>query len=213
MKTLAELAIKYKSDKHGHHDYCNTYEQYFAPLKNEVFTFIELGIGGYEYPDRGGAGLKMWYDYFPNARIVGVDKFIKKGLSNDRTAIYQGSQADPQLFNGIDGIIDIEGRPRIVIDDASHMNGLTIQSFELLFPQLQDGGIYVVEDIESSWWEEHDFDGCRNREDMHAPTTINYFRKLLNEVSSKYNGEPEKFGIKSVHFYSNLIIILKKQTP
>jgi hypothetical protein len=170
-------------------------------------TVLELGIGGYHYPDRGGAGLKMLYDYFPNARIVGLDIAKKVGLHTNRTAIYKGSQDNWTLLQDI---IAIEGNPKIIIDDASHMNYLTIRSFELLFSQLQPGGIYCIEDIESSWWEEHGFDGCRDQNNMQHVSTINYFRKLLNEVSSKYNNAPEVFGIESIHFYSNLIFIFKK---
>lgn len=34
----------------------------------------------------------------------------------------------------------------IVIDDASHLFGPTLASFELLFPRLRPGGLYVIED-------------------------------------------------------------------
>jgi len=42
----------------------------------------------------------------------------------------------------------------LVIDDASHELGPTRSSFNVLFPLLRPGGVYVIED----WAEDHDFD-------------------------------------------------------
>ncbi len=39
----------------------------------------------------------------------------------------------------------------LVIDDASHVLGPTRTSFEILFPRLRPGGLYVVEDWNSDW--------------------------------------------------------------
>lgn len=204
---LSDLAIKYGSDKHGHHYYCDHYERHLGKFRNDPILLVELGIGGYHYPDRGGAGLKMWADYFKNARIAGVDIHEKTGLSTHQIRILKGSQDDPELAQRI---IDQDGRPSIVVDDASHMNRLTIRSFELFFPLLAPGGVYCVEDIESSWWEEHGFDGCRNLQNMEMDTTVNYFRRLVNHVNEKYNSFPNAWPIESIHFYPNLIFIHKK---
>lgn len=209
MGELSRLAIKYGSDKHGHHYYCDHYERHLGKFKNEPVVMYELGIGGYHYPDRGGAGLKMFADYFTHKRreIIGIDIHDKVGLNSNHIRTYKGSQDDSDLM---ERIITVHGLPDIVIDDASHMNHLTIRSFELLFPRLHSGGVYCVEDIESSWWEEHGFDGCRDMNNLEKATTINYFRKLLNDVNSKYNNHPNPFDIESIHFYSNLIFIHKK---
>jgi len=40
----------------------------------------------------------------------------------------------------------------IVIDDASHLYRLSRRSFELLFPRLRPGGLYVLEDWSWSYW-------------------------------------------------------------
>lgn len=204
---LSDLAIKYGSDKHGHHYYCDHYERHLGKFRNDTILLIELGIGGYHYPDRGGAGLKMWVEYFKNARIAGVDIHEKTGLSTTQIRIFKGSQDDPALAQRI---IDQDGRPSIVVDDASHINRLTIRSFELFFPLLAPGGVYCVEDIESSWWEEHGFDGCRDMGNYSFPSTVNFFRWLINSVNTKYNGAQELFPIESIHFYPNLIFIHKK---
>lgn len=209
---LTELALKHGSDKAGHHNYTPIYEKYFSPLRDLPITLMELGIGGYEYPDRGGASLKMWYEYFPAAKIIGVDLYLKNGLCNDRTKTFIGSQSDDvflkELINNI-------GNPNIIIDDASHINNLTIQSFVILFPLLAPGGIYVVEDIESSWAPEGSWaDGCSDAYNFTAKTTVNYFRALINEINGQYIPGFRScwvdLGIESIHFYKNIIFILKK---
>lgn len=207
--TLIDLAIRYKSDKHNHHDYCRHYDKHFTHFRDKNIIVMELGVGGYEFPDRGGSGLRIWSDYFERAKIIGIDVFDKsKVVINPRTTIYQCSQVDK---DGLRKIIAQEGTPTIIIDDASHMNGLTIESFRLLFPKLAPGGIYVIEDLESSWWNSHGFDGEPNYKDFSANTSINLLRDLINSVNAKHLPNDSEFlPIESIHFYQNMAIIHKK---
>lgn len=210
--TLDQLAIKYDSDKSSlHHNYCPIYEHYFGHLKEEFFTLLELGIGGYDHPNRGGASLRMWYEYFPNAKIMGIDLHEKRGLDNDRIKIFKCSQ---DSYLGLRLIIDPTIIPSIIIDDASHINPLTIRSFEILWPLLAPGGIYVVEDIESSWcaadaWAQ----GCDDYKNNDYPSTINFFRQLCNDVNAQYIPHYVQgySDIESIHFHKNLIVVIKKK--
>jgi spermidine synthase len=54
-----------------------------------------------------------------------------------------GDATEPDF---IEKITEIYGSFDIIIDDGSHMNRDVIKSFELLFPLLNDNGIYIVED-------------------------------------------------------------------
>lgn len=210
MANLDELAIKYGSDKSSkHHNYCEHYERHIGAFKHSEITIYELGIGGYHYPDRGGSGLRMFADYFDKAKIVGIDVHEKKlGAFKGDVRIYQGSQADE---NFLLDVYQKEGSPHVIIDDASHMNKLTIKSFQILFPLLAPGGTYVIEDIESSWWNEHDFDGQPDIWDMNTWTTVNMLRTLINAVNRKYipaQASPLA-PIHSIHFYPNIVFIHK----
>jgi hypothetical protein len=40
----------------------------------------------------------------------------------------------------------------LVIDDGSHKSGDIIRSFLLFFPQLNPGGIFIIEDLHASYW-------------------------------------------------------------
>lgn len=209
MKTIQQLAIQHKSDKHNHHDYVRHYDKHFASIRNSKNVILELGIGGYEYSDRGGSGLHLWSDYFAHSKIYGIDFYDKSGIVLPaRTKVFKGSQADGEFLTTV---LQEIGIPDVIIDDASHMNGLTIESFRHLFPWLRPGGIYVIEDIESSWWNEHGFDGESDYTNNAAETTFNFCKKLLLEVNAKHVPNFKKrYEIDSIHFYQNMVVIVKK---
>lgn len=211
--TLDELGIKHETDKaSNHHDYCKVYAHYLEPFRDKNISLIEIGVGGYQYEDRGGQSLRMWYDYFQNGKIIGIDLYKKINIVNDRTEFWQGSQVDDNLFLSI---LERErnAEQRIVIDDASHNNALTIQTFELIFPMLQSGDIYIVEDVHTSYFESDEYNGSR---DLSAKnTSMNYFSRLTHQLNYLHiNTEDQRFDyagkIEFIHFYKEVIVIKKK---
>lgn len=227
VSTLDELATKYGTDKgpaqpgkYGHH-YTKWYEQYFEKRRNDKLTILELGWGGHEDPDQGGASAQMWRDYFPNATVVCID-LEEKVITEAHDGIHfrQGSQGDKDF---IDRLADEFGGFDIIIDDASHLSSLTIASWTYLYPHLNPGGIYVVEDTHSSF---HDFyygkSEANENPDLPTstgePTALQYFKRLTDEVCFRGNGDynlfPEKyhlgFELEWVHFYFNLCLVKKR---
>lgn len=208
--SLDTLALEARTDKASDgHNYTPIYENYLRMLRLTGFTMLELGIGGYQYPDRGGESLRLWYNYFPNAKIVGVDCYEKTGMSNDRIFVEKGGQDDPAFLNQVN---EKHGPFDLIIDDASHVNSLTIKSFEILFPILKPGGFYFVEDVHTSFWFlEYGGDPDPN---TCLQTTLRYFQNLtaqLFEETLLQEYRKEFFGqIEYIHFYQNLVIIKKK---
>ena len=145
---LHELGIKHGTDKHDRshtfmgESYLHIYERYLAPLRGEKLNLLELGV-------RNGNSLRMWKDYFPSARIFGVDFNPDcKRHEEERIEILIASQDDQAQLNKLaDGV----GGFHIILDDASHINHLTRSSFEILFPHLQPNGYYIMEDLGMSW--------------------------------------------------------------
>lgn len=184
------------------------YEKHFAPMRHEPVVVIESGLGGYEYPDRGGAGINTLRAYFSKARIHGFDIYPKPVAENKtRGNIYVGSQDDESF---IYGMIAETGRPDIFIDDASHVNPLTLRTFEIVYPLLNDGGLYCIEDLETSWWKDNEFQGCKDPHDYNYPTAINLIRWLMNDLNKKHIPNFEaKYKVSEIHCYPNLAIIKK----
>jgi len=206
---LTALAKIYQSDKWGRHSYTPKYQFYFEKLKNQKLNILELGIGGYDDPKKGGASLRMWKAFFHRSQIFGVDLHSKKGIEENRIITYQGDQGDEKFLREV---VKKIGPLDIIIDDGSHRNEHIINSFKVLFPLLKKNGIYVVEDIQTSYWPE--FNG--SSEDMEASwTAVNYFKSFvhgLNHVEFlKKNYKPSYFdeAITGIHFYHNLIFIEK----
>lgn len=204
MQTLDALALKHGTDKSSnHHNYCVTYDRYFQHFRNQNILLFELGVGGYKYSNRGGESLRMWCEYFINGRIITIDIYDKTEIVIPNNAeVYKCSQD-----NGADMLRLLnERKPDIIIDDASHINPLTIKSFELLFSQVNSGGVYVVEDTETSYWSAVATDGTDFKGGGgHDMTVMNYFKRKCDEINLI-----ETSDIKTIHFYTGLIFIFKK---
>lgn len=146
---LSHLALIYGTDKWGGHWYTQHYQRYFEPLKNKRLNILEIGVGGYDDLEGGGASLRMWKTYFRNSRIVGIDVYDKCGLSERRIDVRQCDQTDAETLLQLSSEY---GGFDIIIDDGSHLNPHVIKSFQLLFPVMKMGGIYVVEDTQTAYW-------------------------------------------------------------
>lgn len=205
---LDKLAIKHGTDKSSkHHNYCDAYEFHLSKYKNKPIMLWNGGFGGYEFPDRGGGDTRMWREYFPLSTIIVTDIFHKNSLGLKNVHFRQGKQ-DDQLF--WDSILHEFGQCDIFIDDMSHVNDLTIATFKIVFPMVKSGGTYIIEDIEGSWYPDYGFGGTKDVNDSSHPSIINFCRGLLNELNSKYNGAEVVYGVSSLNFIPNAVIITKK---
>lgn len=139
--TLADIYVKrcrtrrrrFGSDKGSWHSYIEFYEEILAPFRLKAQRVLEIGI-------KTGHSLLMWKDYFPNAEIIGVDIACHNGLDPDQfTLIYADSRV-PEEFENINNL-------DIVIDDGSHRLRDQARTFNVFWPKVVSGGLYVIEDI------------------------------------------------------------------
>lgn len=138
--TLDEIFVKYGTDKGStEHDYGPIYEEHFWSRRLEPVSVVELGVWK-------GDSLRAWKEYFPSARIFGIDRDPKPNIPGVKIA--QIEQTDEKLIGNFG---DLQGPFDIIIDDASHISSKTIRSFQLLWPHLKPGGIYVIEDLQTSY--------------------------------------------------------------
>jgi hypothetical protein len=206
---LNKLGMIYGTDKVGHHFYTQHYMAHLRHLKNKRIKLLEIGVGGAENLAYGGHSLRMWKRYFPLANIYGIDIFDKSSLCEKRIQIYQGSQVDEQFLDEITNEI---GELDVIIDDGSHFSEHIIKTFKLLFPKLKKGGIYVVEDVQTSYW---DHWGGDSKNINNPETAMNFFKSLTDCLNYKeftnqeYNPTYYDKNIVSIHFYHNLIFIYK----
>lgn len=147
---LWTLLRAFGSDKHqpGLHSYGHTYDALFRRWKYRRVTLLEIGIGGYG-GSMGGQSLLAWQAYFPFGAIVAADIVPKQALTGGSARVHtvdQSSAADLAALRAAEGPFDI------IIDDGSHMNAHQIFTFQEMWGALRDGGVYIVEDVQTSFW-------------------------------------------------------------
>ena len=208
-RDLVALAIIHKTDKWDGHWYARHYQRHFAPLRRKKLKILEIGVGGYDDPLQGGSSLRMWKYYFPKGTIYSCDIYDKSALQEDRIIIFQGSQSDRSF---LEKMIARTGPLDIIIDDGSHINSDVIDTFHMLFPSLASGGIYVIEDTQTSYWSPYGGDSIN----LENPSTImNHFKALVHGLNYQEFDRPgytpsfTDKNIISLHFYHNLIFIYK----
>src|SRR6056297_681229 len=151
---LTDLADHYGSDKGStKHRYTELYHMLFHPYRPRKINFLEMGllIGGPEHgvdKDRKTEDLpsiRMWLDYFPKARIHGLDVSDFSWFEHERYSFHRCDMDDrAEIAAAMDGI---EGGLDIVVDDASHASHHQQNAFLEIFPKLKPGGLYVIEDL------------------------------------------------------------------
>ena len=204
-KDLNTLAETYSTDK-LEHGYIKIYEKYFESLRDKQLKILEIGIAD-------GKSLLMWSDYFKNSTVVGIDiheiDIKEKNLDRGNIKIHQGSQSDDKFINTI--IKEYESFD-IIIDDGSHLKKDVIESFHLLFPHLNNDGLYVVEDMQTSY--NHFFGG--NPFDLkYSNSHMNFFKHLTDRLNYQEIANPfyisNKYDAKiiNVSFYHNLVFVKK----
>jgi hypothetical protein len=207
-RDLVSLARQFGTDKWGIHRYAPHYERHFAKFKNETFSLLEIGIGGYSKAGQGGASLRMWKAFFPKAQIIGLDIADKSFVEEDRIQAFQGSQtSEPLLRTIVDSAHDLQ----IVVDDGSHRPEHIRQTFSILFPLLPDGALYAIEDTQTSYWPR--WGGSRDLDEK--STTMGLVKGLIDGLNYEEwqdeNDEPSytDLTVVAVHCYHNLVIIEK----
>ena len=129
---------------HKWHHYIPLYDRYFAPFRNQKVKFLEIGVSE-------GGSLQMWRNYFGNEAIIyGVDINPECEKYNGQAGqVRIGSQDD---FAFLESVISEMGGIDIILDDGSHQMAHIPKTLKFLFPKLNFGGIYMIEDLHTSYW-------------------------------------------------------------
>ena len=201
------LAALYGTDKFGEHEYTPVYDALMRAARRKPVRLLEVGVGGYAGA-LGGESLRMWASYFRRGRITGIDLYDKTALSAGRVQVLQCSQVDaPKLTS----LAQELGPFDFIIDDGSHLNAHQIETFGILWPHLKDGGVYIVEDVQTSYWPA--YGGGALGTPGYEKSCMRWFKELTDSVNLPEFLEPAPgaldAGIASVAFHHNLIVLHK----
>ncbi len=132
------------------HGYSKYYEKYFCDIKNKNISLLEIGIFK-------GNGLALWSKYFPNGKINGLDIGVETFKQNKSYF----KKIDDTIFNNLEELYVLDSSnhedvekldlPKfdIIIDDGNHNPIPQYNTFCNFYKNLNDNGIYVIEDIKS----------------------------------------------------------------
>lgn len=100
----------------------------------------------------------MWRDYFSKARVVGLDiKPAARSHAGERVMIEIGDASDPAVLANI---ASQYGPFDLVIDDGSHRWQHQILAFECLFASLRPRGVFIIEDLHTSYFSKYGTPGA-----------------------------------------------------
>jgi len=201
--------------------YLSYYDKLFLDKKHDRISLLEIGI-------QNGGSLDTWAAYFKNAvSVIGCDVDVNCcQLCYDDPRIHL-IVADCNSVHAYQQITKHCSNLDIVIDDGSHRSSDIIASFLTYFEIMNPGGIYVVEDTHTLYWQ--DWGG----ELSNGLNAYIFFKKLIdvvnhqfwhNEMSiEKYMSDfihPTRIPscitdgwIESIEFRNSIITIRKALTP
>jgi len=110
-------------------------------FRNEPINLLEIGLWCPYFP---GASIKAWSEYFKNSNYFGIDIVDCTQEASEKIHIGivdQTSEAELKAY------IDDKPKFKFIIDDGCHEEQAILTSLSVLFPKLENGGVYFIEDL------------------------------------------------------------------
>lgn len=152
----------------------------------------------------------MWKHYFgPQATIYGIDiDPACKNLEEHQIEIIIGDQGDREFLRSI---ADTLPKLDILIDDGGHMMSQQIATFEELFPHIDENGIYLCEDLHTSYWGNYG-GGFKNEKSFveYSKNFIDYINAWHSHDSNQLDVSEFTKSVHSLHYYDSILVIEKR---
>lgn len=183
--------------------YFDVYDRHFSKYRGKEVTILEIGVSQ-------GGSLQMWKDYFGDkVKIYGIDIDPRcKELEEENIKIFIGSQSDRNFLRDIKKQIPMVD---ILIDDGGHTMTQQIVSYEELFDHIKEDGVYLCEDLHTSYWLE--FGGGHKR----RGTFIEYSKNFIDYINAHHSKQRSlkvnEFtnSACSVHYYDSIVVVEKRK--
>lgn len=185
------------------HHYIPIYDRYLSSLRSRPVRFLEIGVAQ-------GGSLRLWREYLGERAVVyGIDVAPEcaqfDGMSGQ---VRIGSQADPEFLLAT---VQEMGGIDVVLDDGSHRMEHIRKSLNVLFPLLNEGGLYIIEDLHTAYFKK--FGGGYGARD-------NFFRliaELVDDMHRWYHTHGSRHAHISdfctgIHVFDSLVVLEKNRS-
>lgn len=154
------------------HGYSRNYNKHFFNIRHDIKKVLEIGT-------RPGS-IKLWLDYFPNAKIFGID-LIEPDFSDERFTFEKVDQSNRQE---LESFFKKHGSDfDIVIDDGLHAAYEQQVTLDVCFKHIKSGGCHVIEDLH-----------CQRDEEKNGPhyratkfTNMDIYELIKDFALQRYN--------------------------
>jgi cephalosporin hydroxylase len=182
--------------------YFDIYDRHLSQFRGGRVTVVEFGV-------QHGGSMQMWKKYFGRkSRIIGIDIDPRcLATAENGAEVILGDQDDRAFLNTLSSRIgDID----VVIDDGGHTMTQQINTFESLWPAVVQGGVYLAEDLHTSYWER--FGGGYKR----PGTFIEYAKDVIDQQNAWYTEDRDALvetalttSVGGLHVYDSVIVFDK----
>src|SRR4051812_4333214 len=170
---LCRIAARHDTDKGV--DFTSVYHSLLSHLREAPLRLLEIGL-------YNGGSLRMWREYLRNATLHGIDvdrRTLAYELEIPGTKVRLGDQADARALRAF--VDEVGGSYDVILDDGGHTMEQQIVSFEVLFPHVVSGGVYIIEDLGTSYFVE--YGGRPLGEDG---TAVAHMKRLVDAVQHEH---------------------------
>ena len=186
---------------HKWNHYFEIYDRHLKHLQGKKINILEIGVSH-------GGSLQMWEYYFKgNATIYAVDINPEcKKLESENIKIFIGSQEDESFLKSLKNLVP---KIDVLIDDGGHTMKQQVTTFNQLFDHVADDGIYICEDLHTSYWKH--FGGGYKKRRSFIEYSKNFIDKLHAWHTPKVSIDNITTGTHSLHYYDSILVIEKRK--
>lgn len=215
MKSLRDIFYQLPKFADKWDPYFDVYETWFAKFRGLSPRILEVGV------QHGGSSL-MWLEYFgPGTKVVGVDIDPRclQHTTND-TKVVIGDQESPEFWQQF--FAEHTEPFDIIIDDGGHRMKQMIMTFVMASKHVNDGGVYLIEDVHTAYWNNSNifWPGPWDDFGLYNSGNIMEFTKMGLDVLNYNHIAPhadlipqldstvvDTFGhVKGTHYYNSMIV-------
>ena len=188
---------------HKWHHYFEIYDRHFSRFRGKPITVLEIGVSQ-------GGSLQMWRDYFgKQIQLIGVDINPNcQQLEEPGVRIVIGDQQDRNFLRELAKTLP---QVDVLIDDGGHTMQQQIHTYEELFPSVSPDGVYLIEDLHTSYWKKWGGGYRRKR------TFIEYSKNFIDYINAWHSEDTQRLApsdftksVHSLHYYDSVLVIEKR---